>query len=352
MSIITTLPRLATAATVLFGPHGAVSEYANRRGVSRQALYRQTDQVLRDLDEAPLQEENARLRQQLAQAHAECAGLQRRLADAVIIDRDKQAEFAATGQAIGVSVSAMHTLLGVLLREDTPSPAELGRFSHAAGQRAAGLLRVLDRYSRGRAKQVAADEIFSGRKPILMTIEQNSMCWLGGHLAEARDGETWSKELREFTAAEQLTTDGAKGLRKGLAAVNAQRQQAGLPPVPEQRDHFHIVHRARRARRGARYQATQAFARAEKLQAKYDHDGRTGAPRHPMQGRLLNQAWAKAEQAMDRWTAQERADERLRCALALITPEGTLNTPARPRRRPKRPWRVRPATIGRGPGGC
>jgi len=331
MSIITTIRRLACAATVLFGPHGAVSEYAEQRGASRQSLYRQTDQVLRDLDPAPRQEELTRLRQQLAQAQTHCAQLQHRLANAVVIDRDKQAEFVATGQAVGVSVSALHTLLRVLLGKATPSVAQLGRFTKAAGQRAGALLRVLDRYSRRRAKQVAADEVFSGRKPVLMTVEQNSLCWLGGHLAQTRDGETWFKELRELTAAEQVTSDGALGIRKALAAVNAQRQATGVAAVAEQRDHFHIVHRARRGRRGARYQATQALARAEKLQAKYDDAGRAGQRRSPMQGRVLNQAWPKAEQAMDRWAAQEQADERLRSALALITPEGTLNTPERAR---------------------
>jgi hypothetical protein len=69
--------------------------------------------------------------------------------------------------------------------------------------------------------------------------------------------------------------------------------------------------------------------RAERLQAAYDQDGRTGVPRSAMQGRLLNQAWANAEQAFDRWTAQEAADQRLRSALSLITPGGRLNTRAR-----------------------
>jgi hypothetical protein len=197
MSIINTIRRLACAATVLFGPHGAVSEAAEQRGVSRQSLYRQTDQVLRDLDPVPLQEENARLRQQLAQAQVQCTQLQRRLDKAVVIDRDKQAEFTATGQAIGVSMSALNKLLRVFLGKATPSVAALGRYSHAAGQRAGALLRVLDRYSRRRAKQVAADEIFSGRKPILMTVEQNSLCWLGGRLAQTRDHATWFEELRE-----------------------------------------------------------------------------------------------------------------------------------------------------------
>lgn len=329
MSMLTTIPQVASAATVLFGPHGAVSQYAHQRGVSRQALYRQTDHVLRALDPAPAQRELARLRQELADAHCQCAQLQGRLADAVVIDRDKQAEFAATGQALGVSLSAVYSLLRVLLRNATPSVAELGRLSHAAGERAGALLNVLDRLSRSRAQQVAADEIFSGRKPILMTVEQDSLCWLGGRLADSRDSKNWVKELHELTTAEQVTSDGAVGLRNAVAEVSVQRQQAGLPPLYEQRDHFHIVRWARRGRRGARYQATQAFTRAEKLQAAYDRAGRTGMRRNPMQGRLLNQAWRKAERAMDRWTDQEKADERLRSALSLITPEGTLNTPAR-----------------------
>lgn len=331
MSMVTILRRLASAATVLFGPHGAVRQLASRCGLSRQALYRQTDQVLRDLDPTSHQEEIQRLRQELAQTRAQCEQLQRRQANWVLIDRDKQAAFAATGQAIGVSLAALHTLLGLLLGVKTLSVAQLGRFAQAAGKRATAVLEVLDRHSNGQAKQVAADEIFSGRRPILMTVEQESLCWLGGRLAEKRDAKTWVKELRNLTAAEQVTSDGALGIRKAVRAIGAQRQASGLLPLQEQRDHFHILHRARRGRRGARFQALQALTRAETLQAEHDHARRGGQRGNAMQGRLRNQAWAKAEQAMDRWTAQEKADERLQSALALITPQGTLNTPERAR---------------------
>ncbi len=94
----------------------------------------------------------------------------------------------------------------------------------------------------------------------------------------------------------------------------------------DQRDHFHILHRSRR---GARYRAAQALQRAEQAQAAFDRDGRAGVTRSAMRGRLLNQAWAKAEQAFDRWTAQEAADRRRQAALEWITPEGTLDTRAR-----------------------
>jgi hypothetical protein len=320
---------LASAAVVFYGFHGAVAQHAAWRGVSRQALYREADAVLHALDPHPHQEEIACLRQQLADLSAEYAQLQSQLALAVVVDRDKQAEFAATGQARGVSLSALYVLLPVFLAKATPSPAKLGRFSQAAGRRAGALLAVLDRHSRGRARQVAADEIYTGRRPILMTVEQQSLCWLGGRLADNCHGETWAEEFRGLTAAEQVTMDGGQGLRKGLALVNAERQQAGGSSMRDQRDHFHIVHRARRARRGARYQAVQTLQQADKAQAKYDHDGKTGVPRSGMQGRTLKKAWAKAEQAMDRWTAQETADRRLQSALLLVTPDGELNTRAR-----------------------
>jgi hypothetical protein len=326
--MLTALRQLASVATVFFGRQGAVSEQAARRGVSRQSLYREADTVLRSLDPRPHQEEVARLRQEVTELGRQRDQLQRCLAVAVVVDEDKQAEFATTGQARGVSLAALHVLLAVLLGPATPSRAKLGRFSRAAGRRAGALLSVLDGHSGSRAHQVAADEIFSGRRPILMTIEPASLCWLGGRLSDNCDGETWAEEFRGLTAAEQVTADGGQGMRKGVALVNAERQQAGRPRLHDQRDHFHIVHRARRARRGARYRAVQALQRAEKAQAVYDHAGRTGVPRSPMQGRLLNQAWVKAEQAMDQWTAQEAADCRLQSALPLIRPDGVLNTRA------------------------
>jgi hypothetical protein len=322
-------PPLASAAVVFYGPHGAVTQHAAQRGVPRPTLYREAHAVVRALDPGPRQQELARLRQQQADLHDQCAHLQRRLGTAVVVDAAKQTEFAATGQALGVSLAALHALLAVILGDATPSRAELGRRTQAAGRRAGELLAVLDRHSGGRARQVAADEIFSGRRPILMTVEQDSLCWLGGRLADNRDSATWAEQFRSLPAAEQITADGGRGLRKGVALVNAERHQAGQPTLHDQRDHFHIVHRARRGRRGARFQATQALQRAAKAQAAYDHAGRTGVPRSAMQGRLLNQAWARAEKAFDRWTAQEAADTRLRRALELITPAGTLNT--RPR---------------------
>lgn len=329
MFILAAVRLLASAATAFFGPHGAVTQQAAVRGVSRQCIYREADAALEGLVASRLETECARLRQELEQLRTGHEQLQRRWAGAVVVDSDKQAEFAATGVARGVSLSVCQVLLAVLLGDAAPSRAQLGRRTRAAGRRAGVLLQELDQHSRRRARQVAADEIFSGRRPILMTIEQTSLCWLGGRVAENRDGKTWSEEFRGLTVAEQVTTDGGQGLRKGVALVNAERQQAGRALLREQRDHFHILHRAGRGRRGARYQAAMALQKAEKAQAAHDRVARHGERRSSAQGKRLKQLWRKAEQAMDRWTAQEAVTGQLQSALLLITPQGTLNTRAR-----------------------
>lgn len=341
MSMRAALRHLSSAFAVFFGPRGTVTAQARQQGRCRQALYREADHALAAVDGSAAHTRQAALEGQLAQTQDRLRQLQRRLEQAVEVTPDRQAEFAATAQAQGVSLGQARALLAVLLGPATPSLATLGRLAQDAGRQAGAVLEVLDACSRGRARQVAADEIFSGRKPILMTLEQDSLCWLGGRLADRRDGDAWAPELAALPAAEQVTSDGGVGLRNGLAQVNRQRRRAGLPQVLGQRDHFHALQRARRAVRTARHQAAVALGPAEQAQKAYDRDGTAGVPRTAAQGRALNQAWAKAERAFDQWSEQEQAFERLRRGLRLFTPQGELNT----RRRAEA--EVRAALAGR-----
>ena len=341
MSIVTAFRHLRSACTVFFGPQGAVAAHARHQGRSRQARYREADRALQAVDGSAHQTRLTALEQQLTQAQARLADLEQRLHHAIEVTPDRQAAFAATAQAVGVSLSQAHALLAVFLGTATPSVATLGRLSQDAGRRASAVLAVLDAHSRARARQVAADEIFSGQRPILMTLEQDSLCWLGGRLGATRDADAWAEEFRALPAAEQVTADGAVGLRKGLAQVNAERQRAQLPPIREQRDHFHALHYARRGIHQARHRAKQALQTAERLQRRYDAQGRAGVPRTGSQGRVLRRAWAKAEHAFDGWSAQEAAFTRLRQALRLFTPQGTLNT------RPRAEAEIRAALAGR-----
>jgi hypothetical protein len=329
MSILAAFRHLRSACTVFFGPHGAVTAHARHQGRSRQALYREADHALQAIDGAAHQAHLAERDQQLAQAQASLRDLEQRLTHAVEVTADHQAAFAATAQAVGVSLSQARALRAVFLGAATPSVATLGRLSQDAGRCASAVLEVLDTPSRARARQIAADEIFSGRQPVLMTLEQDSLCWLGGRRSATRDAQAWAEEFRALPAAEQVTADGAVGLRKGLAQVNAERQRAELPVIRAQRDHFHALHYARRAAHQARHRAKQALDTAERLQRRYEAQGRAGVPRTANQGGGLAKAWAKAEQAFDHWSAQEATFQRLRQALRLFTPQGALNTRAR-----------------------
>ncbi len=221
----------------------------------------------------------------------------------------------------------MHSLLTSLLGSATPSRPQLGRLAHAAGPRASAVLAVLDDFSRVRTQQIAADEIFSGKQPILMTVEQQSLCWLGGRLASSCDGTEWRQEFRTLPNAEQITCDRGGGLRKGLQLGNAERAKQGLPAIGDQSDHFHPLRRAQQALHQRQCEAARALAVAEQAQAAYDKDGRQGRRRTGMQGRALNQKWHQAEAAFDRWTAYERALGRIQTALQLFSPDGELNHP-------------------------
>src|SRR5262245_47091949 len=321
---------LASAHAVFCGRYGGVTRLARQRGVPRQTLYRQAHALALHADPERQARAQHDLRQRVRELETELARQRQRPQQACTLDSDQQAQFAATAQALGVSLSSAHALLQVLLGQRAPSVATLGRLSQQAARRASAALAVLDEFSRGRAQQVAADEIFVGCRPVLMTLEQHSLCWLGGRLADSRDGPQWEKEFAQLPALQQVTRDGGQGMEKGLALVNAQRQQAEQTRIADQEDHFHILHRARRALREVRAKAVRALRRAEKAQAALTRERRKGKVTGcGARVKAVAHWWQKAEQAFDRWSAHERAVERLRAGLRLFTPEGGLNTPER-----------------------
>lgn len=328
--------RIANAAAVLHGPHGAITHRAHQQGLSRQALYRDTQRLVQTLQQHPdfpqrqqLRDQLDALRDQLTQRHALLGG-------AALIDDDRLAAFASTAQAEGVSLPVARRLLVPLLAQPVvanehpghriPSVARLGRWAQQAARRAAALLGVLDEFSRPRVQQAAADEIFFGKTPCLMVIEQQSLCWVSGRLAERRDGVEWAKELGVLPNLRQTTQDGGTGLAKGLAIVNEQRQKGGQVVIVGQDDHFHVLREGSRALRPMQGQVSRSLDKADKADRKAKRKGwRTGGGRGKG---AAAKAWRRAERVYDAWVAAEKTWQEVRKALRLFTPEGALNTRA------------------------
>lgn len=319
--------RIGSAFFVARGQYGEVSRFAQQQGVSRQWVYREAEQVSVLLEGTQarqqikcLQTENAALREQVAQ-------LQHRLAVAVVLDEEKQAEFACVGQGCGVSLPNCHTLLEVLIPGQPLSVASLGRRTQAAGTKVGPLLEVFDEFARPLVREGAGDEIYV-RAPVLMVVEQESLAWVCGRLSEEVSGAAWLQEFARLPNLEQLARDGGSGLAKGVALVNAQRQEQGQEPVVDQGDHFHALWKGGVGLRKAEMRARQALTAAEAAQQAVVACARQAQAPTRAAARAYH-AWKKAERAMDVWRETERLWQQTKNALPLITPDGELNTRAK-----------------------
>jgi hypothetical protein len=325
MGMVAPQQRIASAYFVLHGRYGDVSHYAEQRGVCRQWVYREAAWVQQVLTET--QAECTRLRVQVRQLEQQQAAMERRLATAVVIDGDKQAELASVGQARGVTLRDCWALLDVLIPGQVLSVATLGRRTQAAGARAGQLLAVFDEVTQARVREAAADEIYV-KDPVLMVVEPESLCWVRGKLSATVDGPAWKEALDALPNLEQLTRDGGAALEKGVALVNEQRHKKQQKAVVDQGDHFHALRGGSVGLRKAELAARKAFAEAETAQKALVECDRQGTKRTAPAVRA-SFAWKRAEQAMDHWQAQERLWQQTKEALPLFTPTGELNTRTR-----------------------
>jgi hypothetical protein len=191
------------------------------------------------------------------------------------------------------------------------------------------LLQILDEHTRPHVRQAVPDEIFVRRKPILMIVEPNSLCWVSGRLVARRDGATWAEEFNRLPALEQVTKDGGSGLANGVARANIQRQHQGQMPAVEQDDHFHVLREGQRGLRISAGQANRAVDRAWKADKK-ERRRRRGlrAGKRSGHASVVALRWRQAEAAYNRWCRQEQAWQQVTSAFALFDPCGRLQTRA------------------------
>lgn len=179
-SLVTTLTlrdQLDCAHAVFCAPHGTVTQLARERDSSRQAIYRLAHATAHAVQGDPQDDARREDKDRLIDAlRAEIEQLRQCLQGAIVLDED--ARFASTAQANSVPLPAATALLASLPPPPAPgtapqplpgvSRASLGRQAHEAGRRAGPVLKVLDEFARPCAEQALGDEMFSGRKPILM----------------------------------------------------------------------------------------------------------------------------------------------------------------------------------------
>jgi hypothetical protein len=315
---------IASAYVILFGVYGDVSRQAMGRDVSRQKLYREAAQTIALVDGSAQRAEVERLQEQRKQFQQRVADLEKALSQAVVIDDDRMARFAAEAQAEGVSLPTVQGWLQRLLPGRAPSVAKLGRWTQETAARVSTLLPVLDEFARAQVKQVSADEIYV-KAPVLMVVEPDSMCWLAGSLTTQVSGEVWAGQFAAFPVLEQVTRDAGSGLAKGVELLNEERQHQELPAVADQLDHFHTVREGNRGQRKGDLRLHQAFTKADKAQQEHDHHRQQGI-HMPGQGTKVSQLWKQAEDVMDQAQHIEQAWKKTQEALRLFTPAGELNS--------------------------
>lgn len=329
MSMVALPQRIASAFVVHVGKYGAVTREAEERGVCRQSIYREANAVVITLEGTAHREEVAGLRQRVQELEQALAKLQERLAHSVILDKEKQKEFAAVGQGIGVSLPALRVLLRVFLSDKTPSVAKLGRWTQAIGKHCGRLMKVLDKYTRPHVRQVVPDEMYVSQT-VLMGVEPESLCWvIGRKLDGPVTGAAWTEEFGKLRALEQVTRDAGTCLGRGLADLNAKRVARGRKPIPDQIDHFHVLREGSRSAGRMERAARRAFTKLEEAEAKLAECQRQGERSSSGCQSRLRACLRKAELAMDLWGQRERTWRQVKAALQPFTPQGELNTRAK-----------------------
>jgi len=292
--------------------HGCVSPYLRRAGVPRSTAYR-WDQELHWLVEfgAP---ELRRLRADCARLRAEVARCgEDRTAEATAVRARQRAlilEAAVLGTSDTEVVRLVSRATGRSLSHET-----VNAVIAAASQRAPA---VFARHFAGVGCVGAADEIFLGRKPLLLMVEPGSLLVSGLRLAEGRTAAEWEPVFATMGDMERCACDGGSG-------VNRAAKEAGLDV---QGDLFHGL-------RDAQAWLSRFTGTCEKRLAAEDNargalKAAGGLPEgQPADGlmRRYQRAVAEADCAVAEWDRLSDLFAQARRAFDLATPEGRLNTP-------------------------
>jgi hypothetical protein len=288
--------------------HGCVSTYLRQVRVPRSTAYR-WDKELHWLVESGAPELR-RLRAECARLSAEVArcGEERRAEAAA--SRVRERALILEGAVLGTSDTEITRLASQALGRSLSHEAVNAVIAEAS-RRAP---EVFARYFAGVGCVGAADEIFLGRKPLLLMVEPGSLLVSGLRLTERRTAAEWEPLFATMEDMERCACDGG-------TAVNCAAQKAGLDV---QGDLFHGLRDAEAWL--SRFTATcekrllaEDKARAALKAAEGDEVERAT--------RRLQRAVAEADAVVVEWDRLSDLFAQARRAFDLATPEGRLNTP-------------------------
>ena len=137
------------AAAVFSGRYGAVTRQANEAGCSRQTVYEHARQIERRLEP-------------IAPVLPPVEVLLPSPGPGTVLDEPTRRRLAVTAFAMGISTRQIEDLLRVILPEDGPDHATIGRWVADAAKKAKGVLETLDAACVPEVQTLALDEIFFG----------------------------------------------------------------------------------------------------------------------------------------------------------------------------------------------
>src|SRR3954447_6027918 len=226
---------IANAAAALTGAYGEVTRQADVADCSRQTIYDHARKVQAAVVEAhdggPTR---AHLIEQGRHLRHENAQLWDWLDRTIDFPAEKQREFTVTATAMGLSLSQILALLGLLLgKHAAPGRTTLHRWTKHAASAATRVLKALDAQCQALVLVGCLDEIFFRGRPVLVGVEPASMVWFLGQKARDRTGATWAKALRPWPGLSFVAADAGTGLQAGIAAVQRERRGGGQAAVEE-----------------------------------------------------------------------------------------------------------------------
>ncbi|WP_205679182.1 hypothetical protein [Aquisphaera insulae] len=326
MRNISVVATIANAAAGLCGDRGDISRRASSVGCSRQTVYDHARKVLdavRQFDPlGPFRRSHA---EKIRLLRRENADLRRRLDRAIEFPRQKQQEFAARAEGMGISLTYIREILAFILGEPAaPSRSAIGRWTAAAGVAAGRVLARHDALIRPLILVGCLDEIFFHGHPVLVAIEPASMTWFLGRRPDRLDGRTWADALEGFPDLRHVVADAGRPLQAGITLVRQRRAAGGQAALDSTLDVFHTKHRAQKALGAARHREARAAEAYEAADRKVEKAKWQGIPARAAAGKA-KAAWRQVEMSIERREAMEATWASVACALEIFRPDGRLN---------------------------